>query len=103
MDWFLRGEAFFYWGMLVQRQSYCGDYACPHGGVTVSVSDGTDSSTQVTAARGVWVHVVLSYHVRHSMLSPFVGLALLTFPGAESLRVWLLGPGTLPTGLRGGS
>jgi hypothetical protein len=54
MDWFLRGEAFFYWGMLVQRQSYCGDYACPHGGVTVSVSDGTDSSTQVTAARGVW-------------------------------------------------
>jgi hypothetical protein len=66
-------------------------YVCPCGGVTVSVSDGTDSSTQVPAARGAWVPVVLSYYDRHSMLLPFVDLALLAFPSAESPHVWLLG------------
>jgi hypothetical protein len=43
-------------------------YVCPCGGVTMSVSDGTDSSTQMPAARGAWVPVVLSYYDRHSML-----------------------------------
>jgi hypothetical protein len=66
--------------MLDQRQSYHGDYACPHGGATVSVGDGMDFSTRVLAARGAWVPVVLSYRARHSMLLPFVGLALVGGP-----------------------
>jgi hypothetical protein len=45
MDRILYGEAYFYQGMLTQRQSYHGDYACPRGGATVSVGDGMDSST----------------------------------------------------------
>jgi hypothetical protein len=39
MDRFLREEACFYRGMLVQRQSYRDDYMCLHGGVTLSFGD----------------------------------------------------------------
>jgi hypothetical protein len=74
----------FYRGTLVQRQSYHGDYVCPRGGAIVSVSDGIDSSTRVPATMGAWVPIVQSYHARHSMMLPFMGLALLAFPDAES-------------------
>jgi hypothetical protein len=50
----------------------------------VSVGDGMDSNTQVPAVRGSWVPVALSYHARHSMMLPFMGLALTTFLGAET-------------------
>jgi hypothetical protein len=50
----------------------------------VSAGEGTYFSIRVPAARGVWVPVVLSYHGRHSMLLPSVGLALSAFPDAES-------------------
>jgi hypothetical protein len=71
MDWFLHREAYFYRGTLVQCQSYRGNYACPHGGATVSVGDGMDFS--------------------HSMLLHFMGPTLPAFPGAENAWVWLLG------------
>jgi hypothetical protein len=84
MDWILHGEACFYRGFLILRNSYCGIYVCPRGGATVSVGDGMDSNTRVPAVRGSWVPVVLSYHARHSMMLPFMGLALTTFLGAET-------------------
>jgi hypothetical protein len=37
----------------------------------------------------MWVHVVLSYHARDSMLLPFMRWAPISFPGAKSPRVWL--------------
>jgi hypothetical protein len=89
MDRILHRGACFYQGVLIQHQSYHGDYVCPHGGVTVSVSDGMDCSTQVSPARSMWVHVVLSYHARDSMLLPFMRWAPISFPGAKSPRVWL--------------
>jgi hypothetical protein len=61
----LRGEARFYWDMLIHHQSYHGDYACFYGGVVVSGGDGTDSSTQVPAVRHAWVTVATSYRTRH--------------------------------------
>jgi hypothetical protein len=50
----------------------------------------------VTAARGAFVHAVLSYHVRHSILLPFMGMVLPTFRGAKIPRVWLMGHGYAP-------
>jgi hypothetical protein len=41
----------FYQGTLVQRQSYRGDYICPRDKAIMSVGDGTNSNTRVTAAR----------------------------------------------------
>jgi hypothetical protein len=46
-------------------QSYHNDYVCPHGGAPLLVGDGMDFSTQVPAAKGAWVSIVLSYHARH--------------------------------------
>jgi hypothetical protein len=50
----------------------------------VSVGDGTDPSTQVPVGKSAWVPTVLSYHGRLSMLLPFLGPALIAFPGVES-------------------
>jgi hypothetical protein len=91
MDRFLHGEAYFYLGMIVQCQSYHGNYAYPRGGATMLVGDGMDSRTRVSATMGAWVPVVLSYNARQSVVLPFMGPALLAYPGAESPWVSLLG------------
>jgi hypothetical protein len=61
----LCGEGRFYQGMLIQRQSYHGDYACSLNRVAMSDDDGIDSSTQVPTARHAWAPVATSYHARH--------------------------------------
>jgi hypothetical protein len=56
-DWILYGEAHLYQGMLIQHQSYYGNYACTLGGVVMSDDDEMDSCTWVPAARhvlGLW-------------------------------------------------
>jgi hypothetical protein len=59
MDRILCGEVCFYQGMLIQRQSYRGDYAYPCGGATVSVGDGMDS--MLPGARGcLWYCLIMS-------------------------------------------
>jgi hypothetical protein len=55
----------FFQGVLIQCQSYHGDYVCSFGGVAMSGSDGMSSSTQVPAARHMWVPMVMSCRVRH--------------------------------------
>jgi hypothetical protein len=51
-DRILRGEARFYQGVLIQRQSYHDDYECSFGRVAMSGGDGMDFSTRVPAASG---------------------------------------------------
>jgi hypothetical protein len=80
MDQMLHVETRFCQGFLIQRQSYHGNYACPHGGVTMSGSDGMDISTQVLVVRSVWVSAALSYHAKHSVPLPPVD-PLLKAPG----------------------
>jgi hypothetical protein len=56
-------EARFYQDELIQCQSDHGNYACSHGGVAMSDSDGMDSSTQVPVVRCAWAPMVTSCHV----------------------------------------
>jgi hypothetical protein len=58
IDRILCGVAWFYQGVLIQRQGYHGDYACSFGIIAMSGGDGMDSSTQLPAVRRVWVLVV---------------------------------------------
>jgi hypothetical protein len=51
--------------MLIQGQSYHDDYVCFFARVTMSGGDVMDFSTQVPAASGSWVPVILSYYTRH--------------------------------------
>jgi hypothetical protein len=60
MDHFSYGKVRLYQGVLILCQSYHGDYACACGGVTISNSDRTVSSTQVSAVRCKWVLVATS-------------------------------------------
>jgi hypothetical protein len=53
--------------MLIQCQSYCGDYVCSFGDVAVTGGDGTGSSTQVPVVRRAWAPAAMSYHARHLM------------------------------------
>jgi hypothetical protein len=59
------GEARFYYGILIYRQSYHGDYVCSLGRVAMSDCDGIDSSVGVLTARHVWVPVATSCRARH--------------------------------------
>jgi hypothetical protein len=89
MDRIPYGEARFYRSMLIQCQSYHGDYEYFYGGAAMSGGDGMNSSTQVCVVRCVSVPVVMSYHARHLMsLSP-EDLAPVALPGIESPRAWL--------------
>jgi hypothetical protein len=65
MDRILSGEARFYQGMLIQRQSYHGDYACSFVGVVMLGGNMTDFSTQVPAIRHAWSPTAMSHHARH--------------------------------------
>jgi hypothetical protein len=65
MDRITYGKPHLYQDVLIQCQSYYGDYACPYGRVAMSDGDGTTSSTQVPAVRCVWVPVAMSCHGRH--------------------------------------
>jgi hypothetical protein len=87
----LHGEARFYQGMLILRQSYHDDYACSHGGSAMSGGDGMNSSTHVPAVRCVWVPTALSCHVRHSMSLPSMAPTPIACPITESPQAWLPG------------
>jgi hypothetical protein len=65
--------------MLIQCQSFCGDYACPFGEVVISGSDGTGSNTQVLVVRHVWVPAATSHHARH-LLPPIPESLVLIAP-----------------------
>jgi hypothetical protein len=76
--------------MLIQHQSYHGNYACTLSWVALSDGDGIDSNTRVPTFWCAWDPAVLSYHARHLKLLPSTGLVLLAFPDAESPQVRLL-------------
>jgi hypothetical protein len=59
------GEAHFYQGERIQRQSHHGDYACSYGRVDMLGGNGTDFGTQVPAVRCPLVPVALSCYARH--------------------------------------
>jgi hypothetical protein len=86
----------FYQGVLIQCQSYHGDYVCTLGRAAMSDGDGIDLNTRVPATRGVWVPMVLSYHGRHLMMLPLIGPVLSISPGAEYPQVRLLGARARP-------
>jgi hypothetical protein len=69
MDQIPYGGARFYQGVLIQCQTYHENYVCSCGGVAMSGSDETDSSTQVHAIRCVWVPVAMSCRARHATVS----------------------------------
>jgi hypothetical protein len=52
-------------GEIIQCQSYPDNYACSCGRVVMSDDDGTNSSTRVSVARRVWMHMVMSHLVQH--------------------------------------
>jgi hypothetical protein len=85
------GEAHFYQGVLIQHQSFYGNYACTFGRVAMSDGDGIDPSTWVPIARGAWVPAVLSYHARCLIMLPFTCPVLSAFPSAAIPWVRLLG------------
>jgi hypothetical protein len=68
LDRIPHGEARLYRGMLIQCQSYLGDYAYPFGEVAVSVGDGMGSYTHVPVVRHTWVPAATSCCTRHIML-----------------------------------
>jgi hypothetical protein len=57
MDHISYGKAHLYHGVLVQCQSYHGNYACPRGRVVMSDGNGMTSNAQVPAVRCVWAPV----------------------------------------------
>jgi hypothetical protein len=65
-DQILRGEAHFYQGVLIQHQSYHGDYACSFGGVAMSRGNGMDFSTRVPAVRHAWATVIPGFYAKTS-------------------------------------
>jgi hypothetical protein len=54
------GEARLYQGELIWCQSDHGDYACFYGGVAMSSSDGTNSSTWVPIVKCAWAPASMS-------------------------------------------
>jgi hypothetical protein len=59
------GEAHFYQGEPILRQSHHDDYACSCYGVAMSGGDRVDFITQVPAVRCAWAPVVMSCRARH--------------------------------------
>jgi hypothetical protein len=70
----------------------------------MSDGDETDFSTQVPIVRCAWVHVAMSYCVRHSMPLSLEDLAPAALHGTEKpLGMIARGSGTFRVGSHGGS
>jgi hypothetical protein len=69
MDRISYGKARLYQGVLVQCQSYHGNYVFCYDRVAMLDDDGMTLSTQVPAVRCAWVPTVVSCHARHEMSS----------------------------------
>jgi hypothetical protein len=76
LDRIPRREARLYQGVLIQCQSYHGDYVSLFSKVAVSGGSGMSFSTQVPVVRHAWTPATMSCRVKHLMLPHPEALAL---------------------------
>jgi hypothetical protein len=70
-------------GELIRCWSDHDDYACSHGEVAMSGSDGTGPSTQMSDVRRAWAPMVMSYHARCYRASLPENPTPMALPGTE--------------------